>query len=125
MSVIYFEKVALFISYTVSPDLLSRCKKFTQLPENVSQDLVWQFCVVLVKETLSPVYVYSLLRYNEYIQFEDDYNLNFDTAFSIKYLQFSNVFADSSSFVATVHCITKNNIYICIIIYATETHILH
>ncbi len=73
----------------------------------------------------SPLYVYSLLRYNEYIQFEDDYNLKFDAAFSIKYLQFSYIFADSSSFVATVHCITKNNIYICIIGYATETHTLH
>ncbi len=73
----------------------------------------------------SPLYVYSLLLYNEYIQFEDDYNLNFNAAFSIKYLQFSNVFADSSDFVATVCCITETVDIFCIISYATGTQLLH
>ncbi len=39
----------------------------------------------------SPLYVYSLLHYIEYIQFEDDYKLNFDAAFSIKYLQIRRI----------------------------------
>jgi hypothetical protein len=75
----------------------------------------------------SPLYVYSLLHYIEYIQFEDDYNLNFDAAFSIiftvsTYLQTTRV---DLNFVATVRCITETidvfcNINCCNINYVTE-----
>jgi hypothetical protein len=46
---------------------------------------------------------------------------NSDAAFIIKYLQFSNVYADKSSFVATVRCITKV-IYIFVLLTELLRH---
>jgi hypothetical protein len=79
-----------------------------------------------VPDQASDIYLFLLYTFIHFYfimntLFEDDYNMNFGTACSIKYLPFSNIFTDYSGFVATVRCITETVDIFYIIRYATKT----